>query len=137
MLLQSGFEILGPVAYIAWRIDVLVQKHMIQRDADFHAGDLRQPEEIPVFFDLEIFIPTNRLKDIAIADEAIADENTLGNVTDVSIRSRERTATTRFRAESSQNDTTLEGVSSYNVDFTASTDSDTRKPMKKYAPDRG
>ncbi|MFY7699948.1 MAG: hypothetical protein ACOVQH_06725 [Burkholderiaceae bacterium] len=35
-----------------------------------------------MLFDLELFIPTNRLQDIAVGNETVADECALGNVTD-------------------------------------------------------
>ena len=67
------------------RIDVDVREYMVHRHADPDAGNLRSPEEVPVLIDLEFFIPTNRLKDVAMCYEAVTNECALGNVTDASI----------------------------------------------------
>ncbi len=67
MLLETGFEELRPSADVARRVNVFVLERMIQVDGDAHAGDLRSPEEIPVLFDLERFVPADRLQDVAIS----------------------------------------------------------------------
>ena len=72
---------------VLWRIDVDVRKDMFHCHADLDAGDLGSPEEIPVLVHFEIFIPANRLQDIAIGYEAITNECTLGNVANASISS--------------------------------------------------
>jgi hypothetical protein len=70
------------MAHIAWWINVNVFEDMIGSDADLHACKLGSPKEVPMLFDLELFIPTNRLQDIAVGNETVADECALGNVTD-------------------------------------------------------
>jgi hypothetical protein len=40
---------------------VNVFEDMIGSDADLHAGKLGSPEEVPVLFNLELFVPANRL----------------------------------------------------------------------------
>ena len=67
------------------RIDVDVREYMVHRHAHPDAGNLGSPEEVPVLIDLEIFIPANRLQDVAIGHEAVAYEGAFGNVADASI----------------------------------------------------
>ena len=62
-----------------------VREDMVHRHANPDAGNLGSPEEVPVLIDLEVFIPANRLQDVAIGHEAVAYEGALGNVTDASI----------------------------------------------------
>ena len=49
------------------------------------SSDFGSPKEVPKLVDLEVFIPANRLQDIAIGNEAVTDECTFGNVPDTSI----------------------------------------------------
>ncbi len=67
------------------RIDVDVREDMVHRHAHPDASNLGSPEEIPMLIYLEIFIPANRLQDVAIRNEAVANECALGNVADASI----------------------------------------------------
>ena len=66
-------------------IDVDVREYMVHRHAHPDAGNLGSPEEVPMLIDLEIFIPTDRLQDVAMGNEAVTNECALGNVTDASI----------------------------------------------------
>ncbi len=38
-----------------------VFEDMVGCDADVHAGKLGSPKEVPMLFDLELFVPANRL----------------------------------------------------------------------------
>ena len=62
-----------------------VREHMVHRHSNPDAGNLGSPEEVPVLIDLEIFIPANRLQDVAICYEAVTNECALGDVADASI----------------------------------------------------
>ena len=62
-----------------------VWEHVVHRHTDLDAGNLGSPEEVPVLIDLQVFIPTDRLEDIAMGNEAVTNECALGNVTDASI----------------------------------------------------
>ena len=73
------------MSLVGRRIDVDVREDMIHRHTNPDAGNLGSPEEVPVLIDLEIFIPSNGLQDIAMGNEAITDECALGNVADASI----------------------------------------------------
>ncbi len=65
---------------VGGRIDMDVREDMIRSNANLHAGNLGSPEEVPVFINLEILVPANRLQNIAVGHEAIANECALGNV---------------------------------------------------------
>gem|GEM_PF-3680597 len=67
------------------RIDVDVREDMVRSHTDLDAGNLGTPEKVPVLVDLQVFIPSNGLQDVAMGNEAVTDECTLGDVTDVSI----------------------------------------------------
>ncbi len=56
-----------------------VLEDMICGNSDLHASELRPPEEVPVFFDLEIFIPADGLQNVSIRDEAVANVMTTSN----------------------------------------------------------
>ena len=73
------------MSFVGRRIDVDVREYMVHRHAHPDAGNLGSPEEIPVLIYLEVFIPANRLQDVAMCNEAITDECALGNVTSASI----------------------------------------------------
>jgi len=73
------------MSLVGRRIDMDVREHVVHRHTDVYAGHLGSPKEIPVFINLEIFVPANRLQNIAIGNEAIANECALGNVADASI----------------------------------------------------
>ncbi len=73
------------MSLVSWRIDVDVREDMVHRHANLDAGNLGSPEEVPVLIDLEVFIPANRLQDVAMCYEAVTNERALGNVTDASI----------------------------------------------------
>ena len=73
------------MSLVGGRIDVDVREYMVHRHAHPDAGNLGSPEEIPVLIYLEVFIPTNRLQDVAICYEAVTNECALGNVADASI----------------------------------------------------
>ena len=62
-----------------------VWEHVVHRHSNPDAGNLGSPEEVPVLIDLQVFIPRDRLEDIAMGNEAVTDECALGNVTDASI----------------------------------------------------
>ena len=62
-----------------------VREDMVHRHSNPDAGNLGSPEEVPVLIDLEVFIPANRLQDVAICYEAVTNECALGNVADASI----------------------------------------------------
>ena len=62
-----------------------VREYMVHRHANPDAGNLGSPEEVPVLIDLEVFIPANRLQDVAMGNEAVTNECALGNVTSASI----------------------------------------------------
>ncbi len=62
-----------------------VREYMVHRHANLDAGNLGSPEEVPVLIDLEVFIPANRLQDVAMCYEAVTNERALGNVADASI----------------------------------------------------
>ena len=66
-------------------IDVDVREDMVHRHANPDAGNLGSPEEVPMLIYLEVFIPTDRLQDVAMCFEAVTNECALGNVTDASI----------------------------------------------------
>jgi len=66
-------------------IDVDVWEDMIHGHANLDAINFGSPEEVPVLIDLEIFIPANRLQDVAMGNEAVTNECALGNVADASI----------------------------------------------------
>ncbi len=57
-----------------------VREDMIRCDTDLYAGNLCSPEEVPVFVYFQILVPANRLQNIAVGHEAIANECALGNV---------------------------------------------------------
>lgn len=67
------------------RIDVDMWEDMVHRHTDLDAGNLGSPEEIPMLIYLEVFIPTDRLEDVAMGNEAVTDECALGNVANASI----------------------------------------------------
>ena len=62
-----------------------VREYMVHRNSNPDAGNLGSPEEVPVLIYLEVFIPANRLQDVAIRNEAVANECALENVADASI----------------------------------------------------
>ena len=67
------------------RIDMDVREYMVHRHANPDAGNLGSPEEVPVLVDLEVFIPADRLQDVAMSNEAVANECALGNVANAPI----------------------------------------------------
>ena len=67
------------------RIDVDVREYMVHRHANLDASNLSSPKEVPVLIDLKVFIPTDRLKDVAMGNEAVTDEGALCDVADASI----------------------------------------------------
>ena len=73
------------MSLVGRRIDVDVREDMVHRHANPYAGNLGSPEKVPVLIDLEVFIPTDRLQDVAMGNEAVTYEGTLGNVTGASI----------------------------------------------------
>ena len=46
---------------------------MTDVDCDVHSGDFCSPEEVPVFFDLQGLVPADRLENITVCDEAVAN----------------------------------------------------------------
>ncbi len=56
------------MSLVGRRIDVNVREYMVHRHANPDAGNLGSPEEVPVLIDLEVFIPANRLQDVAMHD---------------------------------------------------------------------
>ena len=70
---EGGFLELGTPASVAWWVDVFVLERMRDIAGDIDAGDFASPEEVPVLFDLERLVPADRLQDVAISDEAVAD----------------------------------------------------------------
>ena len=73
MFLLSDREELWSPAHVAGRVDVDVAKGVVGGDANFDAGDLGPPEEVPVLFDFELLIPADGLQNVAVGDEAVAD----------------------------------------------------------------
>ncbi len=73
------------MSLVGRRIDVDVREYMVHRHANPDAGNLGSPEEVPMLIYLEVFIPTNRLQDVAMCNEAVTNECALGNVADASI----------------------------------------------------
>jgi len=67
------------------RIDVDVREYMVHRHANPDAGNLGSPEEVPMLIYLEVFIPANRLQDVAMGNEAVTYEGAFGYVADASI----------------------------------------------------
>ena len=67
------------------RIDVDVREYMVHRHANLDASNLSSPKEVPVLIDLKVFIPTDRLQDVAMCNEAVTNECALGNVADAPI----------------------------------------------------
>jgi len=70
---------------VGWRIDVNVREDLVHCYTDLYAGNLGSPKEFPMLIDFEFFIPANRLQNIALGNEAVTNEGTLGNVADASI----------------------------------------------------
>lgn len=70
---EGGFLELRTPASVAGWIDVFVLERVRDIAGDVDTGDLAPPEEVPVLFDLERFVPADCLQDVAIGDEAIAD----------------------------------------------------------------
>ena len=66
-------------------IDVDVWEDVVRRHTYLDACNLGSPEEVPVLINLEIFIPADRLQDVAVGNKAVANERALGNVADASI----------------------------------------------------
>ena len=66
-------------------IDVDVWEYMVHGDTDLHARNFGSPEEVPVLVNLEIFVPADRLQDVAMGNKAIANECALGNVANAPI----------------------------------------------------
>ena len=73
------------MSLVGGRIDVDVRKDVVRRHTYLDAGNLGSPEEVPVLIDLEVFIPANRLQDVAMCYEAVTNERALGNVADAAI----------------------------------------------------
>jgi hypothetical protein len=73
------------MSLVGRRIDMDVREHMVHRHSNPDAGNLGSPEEVPVLIDLEVFIPANRLQDVAICYEAVTNECAFGYVADASI----------------------------------------------------
>jgi hypothetical protein len=73
------------MSLVGWRIDVDVWEYVVHCHSNPDAGNLGSPEEVPVFVNLEFFIPADRLQNVAMCYEAITNECALGNVTDASI----------------------------------------------------
>ena len=73
------------MSLVGRRIDVDVREYMVHRHANPDAGNLGSPEEVPMLIYLEVFIPANRLQDVAMGNEAVTNECALGNVADASI----------------------------------------------------
>ena len=61
------------MSLVARRIDVFVLEGMGDVAGHIDAGDFASPEEIPVLFDLERFVPADRSQNVAVGDEAIAN----------------------------------------------------------------
>jgi hypothetical protein len=61
VFLSTKLQVLRALAHISRWINVNVFEDMIGSDADLHAGKLGSPEEVPVLFNLELFVPANRL----------------------------------------------------------------------------
>lgn len=70
---ECGFLELGTPASVAWRIDVFMLERMRHIAGDIDTGDLASPEEVPVLFDFQRFVPADRLQDVAIGHKAIAN----------------------------------------------------------------
>ena len=67
------------------RIDVDVRENVVRRHTDLDAGNLGSPEKVPVLVDLQFFIPSNGLQDVAMGNKAVTNECALGDVADASI----------------------------------------------------
>ena len=61
MFLSAKLQVLRALAHISGWIDMNVFEDMVGCDADVHAGKLGSPKEVPMLFDLELFVPANRL----------------------------------------------------------------------------
>ncbi len=48
-----------------------VWEYMVHRHANPDAGNLGSPEEVPMLIYLEVFIPANRLQDVAMATKQL------------------------------------------------------------------
>ena len=73
---------------VGGRIDVDMREDMVRRHTDLHAGNLGTPEKVPVLVDLQVFIPSDGLQDVAMGNEAVTNECALGDVADASIGTR-------------------------------------------------
>ena len=58
---------------VAGQIDVLVLEGMLNIYGNVHSRQFASPEEVPVFLNFECFIPADRLQDVTVGDEAVAD----------------------------------------------------------------
>lgn len=70
---EGGFQELWSPASVARWVKVFVFERMRDVAGDVDAGDLAPPKEVPVLFDFERIVPADRLQDVAVGDEAIAD----------------------------------------------------------------
>ena len=61
MFLSAKLQVLRAMAHITRWINVNVFEDMVSCDGDLHACKLGSPKEVPMLFDLELFVPANRL----------------------------------------------------------------------------
>ena len=73
------------MSLVGGRIDVDVRKDVVRRHTDLDAGNLGSPEKVPVLVDLQFFIPSNCLQDVAMGNKAVTNECAFGYVADASI----------------------------------------------------
>ena len=73
------------MSLVGGRIDVDVRKDVVRRHTYLDAGNLGSPEEVPVLIDLEIFIPSNGLQDVAMSNKAVTNKGALCDVANASI----------------------------------------------------
>ena len=73
------------MSLVGRRIDVDVREDMVHRHANPDAGNLGSPEEVPMLIYLEVFIPANRLQDVAMCYETVTNECALGDVANAPI----------------------------------------------------
>ena len=73
------------MSLVGGRIDVDVRENVVHSHTNLDAGNFGSPEEVPVLVDFEVFIPSDRLQDVAMGNEAVTNECALGNVADASI----------------------------------------------------
>ena len=90
------------MSLVGGRIDVFMLEGVGNVAGHIDAGNLASPKEVPVFFNLKQFVPMDRLQNVTVGDEAIADVVAPANRTTLFQNAAMDTETTTIASQQSR-----------------------------------